>query len=371
MVILKFLITVLHVFMLIGTIKIVMEEFVATVVMAGITVQKIEMAVFIGEDNYILKMFTRGTFIMYTLRKMIALVVSIITIFSASAIGLTAYAATEVPTFGYNVAENSGDYAYWNGSQVVKSSSTTKNEIKWMQAALNECIKNEGLSATKLTVDGSFGPASKETTKKFQSAVGLSPDGSFGPATIKKMKTVLTDGKKTFSTKSDSSESKTLAIDWSLIKTTGKQGSGEKNCLCYALAYSRDIIDDVSHSWTEYSEGYLSAKKRYSYTAVCSKASYTKKTSNSQATVYKTVYENLKNGKPVVINVDDGDGKRSTGCHYVAVVGYVNVTDVSKLSASNFLIIDSVGSGGYTTENLGGLGYYLRNSNGQYSYYID
>ena len=104
----------------------------------------------------------------------------------------------------------------------------------------------------------------------------------------------------------------------------------------------------------------------------CSKASYTKKTSTSQATVFKAVYDNINNGKPVVINVDDGAGKRSTGCHYVAVVGYKNVTDSSKLSASNFLIIDSVGNGGYTTENLGSLGYYLlKNSSGSYTYYVD
>lgn len=76
--------------------------------------------------------------------------------------------------------------------------------------------------------------------------------------------------------------------------------------------------------------------------------------------------------EPVVINVDDGAGKRSTGCHYVAVVGYKNVTDSSKLSASNFLIINSVGNGGYTTENLGSLEYYLlKNSSGSYTYYVD
>ncbi len=166
--------------------------------------------------------------------------------------------------------------------------------------------------------------------------------------------------------------SKTLPINWDVIKITGKQASGEKNCLCRALAYSRDIIDGSAHKWMEYSEGYLKSVGRYSYTAVCSKASYTKKTSTSQATVFKAVYDNINNGKPVVINVDDGAGKRSTGCHYVAVVGYKNVTDSSKLSASNFLIIDSVGNGGYATENLGSLGYYLlKNSGGSYTYYID
>ncbi len=175
----------------------------------------------------------------------------------------------------------------------------------------------------------------------------------------------------TESTSAGNISSKTLSINWDLIKSTGKQGSGEKNCLCRALAYSRDIIDGYAHSWTEYSEGYLKSSGRYSYTAVCSKASYSKKTTTSQASVYKAVYDNINNGKPVIINVDDGAGKRSTGCHYVAVVGYTNVSDVSKLTASNFLIIDSVGNGGYKTENLGSLGYYLRSSGGYYTYYID
>lgn len=113
---------------------------------------------------------------------------------------LTASAASVSSSLGYDQPENSGDYAYWSGSKVVKSSSTTKNEVKWMQVALNYCISKEGLSATKLTVDGSFGPASKNATIKFQKATGLTADGSFGPSAIKKMKAVLNDGKATFKT---------------------------------------------------------------------------------------------------------------------------------------------------------------------------
>ncbi len=307
--------------------------------------------------------------------KVLSIALAMITIFSTSVVSVTASAASNTNYSRYNSPENSGDYAYWNGSKVVKSSSTTKDEIRWMQAALNNCIAKEGLKTSYISVDGSFGPASKTATIAFQKAVGLKADGSFGPATIQKMKSILGDKKDNSlkpvnSTKSGTS--KTLPVNWSLIKLTGKQGAGEKNCLCRALAYSRDIIDGYAHKWTEYSVGYLKSEKRYSYTADCSKAGYTKKQSTSQATVYKAVYDNLNNGKPVVINVDDGAGKRSSGCHFVAVVGYTNVTDVSKLSASNFLIIDSVGSGGYNTENLGSLGYYLiKNSNGKYSYYVD
>lgn len=131
---------------------------------------------------------------MKNVKKLIALVLCLITTFSVFSI--SASAATVSASLGYNEAENSGDYAYWNGSKMIKSSSTTKDEIKWMQAALNYCIANRGLSATKLTVDGSFGPASKEATVTFQKATGLSADGSFGPATIQKMKAVLNNGNK-------------------------------------------------------------------------------------------------------------------------------------------------------------------------------
>lgn len=307
--------------------------------------------------------------------KFLSIALVIVTVFSTSAIGLTASAASNTDYKSHNAPEDSGDYAYWNGSRVVKSGSTTKDEICWIQAAINNCIANEGLKTSYIAVDGSFGPGSKKATIAFQKAAGLTADGSFGPSSIKKMKAILGDGKKNslnpVYTTSQSS-SKTLSINWSLIKSTGKQLSGEKNCLCRALAYSRDIIDGYAHKWTEYSDGYLKSAGRYSYTAVCSKADYTKKSSTSQATVFKAVYDNINNGKPVIINVDDGAGKRSSGCHYVAVVGYTNVTDTSKLSASNFLIIDSVGSGGYTTENLGSLGYYLlKNSSGKYTYYVD
>ena len=130
---------------------------------------------------------------MKNLKKAIALVLCLVTVLSV--MNISASAASVSASLG-NEAENSGDYAYWNGSKVVKSSSTSKDEIKWMQKALNYCISNRGLNATKLTVDGSFGPASKKATIAFQKATGLSADGSFGPATIKKMKNILNNGNK-------------------------------------------------------------------------------------------------------------------------------------------------------------------------------
>lgn len=157
-----------------------------------------------------------------------------------------------------------------------------------------------------------------------------------------------------------------LNVNWDNINTTGYQTvSGP--CFCYALAYCRDILDEKSHSWTEYSLEYLSSKGRYSYTAMPSKASYSKKTASSTSTVYKAVYDQIKLGRPVVVNVSGG---RSSGCHYIAVVGYTNVSSTSSLSASNFLIIDSALKKNKTaTENMGTVGYSLRKAGGVYSYY--
>ena len=125
------------------------------------------------------------------IKKAIALVLCLVSVLSVFTV--SASAATISSTLG-DEAENSGDYAYWNNSKVVKSGSTSTNEIKWMQKALNYCIANRGLNATKLTVDGSFGPASKAATIAFQKAAKLDADGKFGPATIKKMKDVLNNG---------------------------------------------------------------------------------------------------------------------------------------------------------------------------------
>ncbi len=281
---------------------------------------------------------------------------------------ISASAASVSKSLGYDWPEDSGDYAYWSGSKVVKSSSTTKNEIKWMQKALNYCIEKEGLSATKLTIDGSFGPASKTATQKFQKAANLNQDGSFGPSTIKKMKSILDDNKNnsllpkknniTTNTNNNKS-SKTLNVDMSIIKKTGYQPvSGP--CGCYALAYCRDILDGKVHYWTEYSaEGYLKSKNRYGYSAGWNKAKYVAKTTSSKSTVYKALYDSINKGKPAVVRVK---GNGSTG-HYVAVVGYKNVTNTNSLNTSNFVIIDSASktafNRGITSMTSGSTGYQL------------
>lgn len=125
-------------------------------------------------------------------KKLVSVVLALVTVFTTlAATATTVFAANYSTSYSsYNEPE-SNDYAYWNGKKVVKGSGTTTNEIKWMQAALNYCIAKKGLNASKLDVDGSFGPASKKATTAFQKKYGLSQDGSFGKNTISKMKSVL------------------------------------------------------------------------------------------------------------------------------------------------------------------------------------
>lgn len=138
-----------------------------------------------------------------SIKKIVSIFMAILTVVSISSISITTASAANYSTnySSYNTPESSGDYAYWNGKKVVKSGSTSIDEIRWMQAALNYCIKYKGLKASYLNIDGSFGPACKKATIAFQKKYGLSADGSFGPSTIKKMKSVLSSSNSTSTSK--------------------------------------------------------------------------------------------------------------------------------------------------------------------------
>lgn len=140
-------------------------------------------------------------------KKFTSIMLSLITVFTAfTATSTTALAASYPTNYSSYSAPSSSDYAYWNGSRMVKASGTTKSEIKWMQSALNYCIKYKGLNASYLSVDASFGPATKKTTSAFQKKYGLSQDGSFGPNTIAKMKSVLSQKTSSSSNNSNSKQ---------------------------------------------------------------------------------------------------------------------------------------------------------------------
>ena len=81
-----------------------------------------------------------------------------------------------------SAAENPYSYSNEPTRAIYYTLPTMKgNDVKWVQAALN-AFGNYGLA-----LDGSFGPACREATLKFQAASGLAQDGSFGPATRAQM----------------------------------------------------------------------------------------------------------------------------------------------------------------------------------------
>lgn len=125
-------------------------------------------------------------------KRILSLIMAIIAVFSMFSV--VSFAANYSTSYGsYTQPNTSSDYAYWNGSKVVKASGTTTSEIKWMQSSMNYLISVGYLSGSKLDVDGSFGPASKAMCLKFQAKTGLSQDGKFGPNTITKMINTLKD----------------------------------------------------------------------------------------------------------------------------------------------------------------------------------
>lgn len=65
-------------------------------------------------------------------------------------------------------------------------------------------------------VDGLWGPASEEATRKFQSDYGLDPDGIFGPMTEKRIKEVVASDEKP-------------RVNWDTVKYFGR---GEFMCNC-------------------------------------------------------------------------------------------------------------------------------------------
>jgi hypothetical protein len=61
----------------------------------------------------------------------------------------------------------------------------TGAQVKTLQRALASLGFSTG------TVDGEYGPATEDATKRFQRSVGIDDDGVVGPATLKALKTAL------------------------------------------------------------------------------------------------------------------------------------------------------------------------------------
>lgn len=159
-----------------------------------------------------------------------------------------------------------------------------------------------------------------------------------------------------------SNKDKTLNVNWDHIAAVGKQEAGSVSCWCFANAYCRTIIDGYAHSWAEYD-----ANGGYDQDEAASSpeiAGYHRHVNYDKQSSLKDIYDSINKGYPVVVNVSSYYAKS----HFVAVIGYTNVTNENALSESNFLIIDSIYYKPNAAENMGGTGYSILYDDG-YHYY--
>ncbi len=139
-------------------------------------------------------------------KSLLAIFLCVLTLFSV--LSISASAASISSSLG-NEAESSGDWVRYRNGRMEKSATTTKDEVKWVQRAINYLIDNRGLTGVaKLSDDGDFGQKSHSAVLAAQKAINkaiakkklnlskLSEDASAGPATIKALKHVLNYGSK-------------------------------------------------------------------------------------------------------------------------------------------------------------------------------
>ena len=143
-----------------------------------------------------------------------------------------------------------------------------------------------------------------------------------------------------------------LDINWSNIDRVGRQTPYSYSCSCFALAYSRTLLDNTVHYFYEYNEY---GNTEYQVNALWYLGSHNSIVYSSNNEVFQKLYSDLCNGKPVIVYVT---GRGSTG-HYVTVVGFQNISSLDTLSEHNFLIIDPVFNDGHVAVSLGGVGYSL------------
>lgn len=152
-----------------------------------------------------------------------------------------------------------------------------------------------------------------------------------------------------------------LNFNWALIGEVGVQHGGQA-CACFSLAYCRTILDGTSYSYADFSLG-TSEEDAYASWTLGAYAGYFP---SDKQSAYEFIFTELCRGKPVVIRVEGPHTEQ----HYVAVVGFENVTDGLALSSYNFLILDP-GDPYYEMENMGDLGLDLKKDDGKYQVEYD
>ena len=176
-------------------------------------------------------------------KSIIALILCMLTLFSTMSISVSA--ASVSSSLGYNKPETSGDWVQYKNGKMVKSSSMSKDEVKFVQNAINYLIDNRGLTGvSKLSVDGDFGKLSSAAILAFQKAVNksiankklsiskLAEDSSCGSQTIKALIYVLDNGNKTTLDQRSIPQTTTYSVNFdpnggsvSISKVTVSKGS--------------------------------------------------------------------------------------------------------------------------------------------------
>ena len=152
-----------------------------------------------------------------------------------------------------------------------------------------------------------------------------------------------------------------LNFNWALIEEVGVQHGGQA-CACFSLAYCRTILDGISYSYADFSLGTTEEDAYASWNLAAYQGYYPTNKQNA----YELIFSELCHGKPVVVRIEG----TYTSLHYVAIVGFENVTDGLPLSAYNFLILDP-GDPYYELENMGEKGFDLKKASGTYQVECD
>jgi len=152
-----------------------------------------------------------------------------------------------------------------------------------------------------------------------------------------------------------------LCTDSYLLSAVGHQELGGYACSCFALAYARTITDGVVHYFSEYN---VYGNDQYLVSAAWSSGDYYRCVYSQKSELFRDLYEDLLEGRPVLAYVQG----RGSIQHYVTVVGFENVTSLDELTEDNFLMIDPIPSPYFTAENLGEVGYQIKNCGGYEPY---
>ncbi len=155
---------------------------------------------------------------------------------------------------------NPDSYPVCERDLVYNSTVETGNDVKWVQCIL----KHLGYS---IDIDGSYGPSSRDTIKKFQSAYGLTVDGKCGPNTRAKLKEVWASKGHTWNS-------------GTVVTAATHTSTGVKNHKCnYCEATKNETIAKLSgHTYSAWQNHSSSQHKK---TCACGDIQYANHTLNS------------------------------------------------------------------------------------------